>query len=245
MENADVRIYRDEKPRLYATDWEGRNLLSFPQPAFYNSHEFKGAYFVKSYGAWSVGVLVSSRNIFTVYNLGNAIIQWAYKSEMRTKGVLQSVLCNDRLSHLYTRDSLHGLLLGNTMELAFSILSNEHPNQHFILYGNYTHFHYLTNDHRAERLLRLYARRQPAQQKCSCLQCKRKHEDPRLLPQPHSTGGKRPGREMGVSGHLRSQVGALRTYQQLPGKGPCGEGVHSGIPVERRFLVTSGRGVLK
>ena len=162
MENAGVRIYRDEKPRLFATDWEGHNFLSFPQPAFYNSREFKemGAYFVKSHGARSVGVLISPRNIFAVYNLGNTLIQWAYKSEMRTKGVLQSVLCNDRLSHLYTRDSLHGLLLGNTMELAFDILSNAHQNQHFILGGNYAHFHFLTNDHRGERLLTLLCNRE-------------------------------------------------------------------------------------
>lgn len=211
MENAGVRIYRDEKPRLFATDWEGRNLFSFSQLAFYNSREFKemGAYFVKSHGARSVGVLLSSRNIFVVYNLGDALIQWAYKSEMRTKGVLQSILCNDQLSHLYTRDSLHGLLLGNTMELAFDILSNAHHNQHFILDNNYAHFHYLTNDHRGERLLRLYARRQPAQQKCSCLRCKRKHEDPCLLYQVHFAAGERSGRKMGVPGHLRFQIGAL------------------------------------
>ena len=156
MQNAGVRIYRDDKPRLFSADWE-KLVPAFTVPAFYNSRECKemGRFFTKSYGARSVGVLLSARNIFAVYNLGNTLIQWAYKAEMRTKGVLQTVLCNDRLSHLYTRDSLQGLLLGNTMELAFDILSNAHRDQHFILDGNFAHFHYLTNDSRGERLLAL------------------------------------------------------------------------------------------
>ncbi len=39
MENAGVRIYCDEKPRLFVTDWEGRTLGPFSTPAFYNSRE--------------------------------------------------------------------------------------------------------------------------------------------------------------------------------------------------------------
>lgn len=114
-----------------------------------------GTVFVKSHGARSVGVLLTSRHIFVVYNLGNSLIRWAYKAEMRTKGVLQTVLCNDRLSHLYTPAALQGLLLGNSMELAFEILSGTNAQQYFLLDGNYTHFHYLTNDHCGERLLTL------------------------------------------------------------------------------------------
>ena len=83
------------------------------------------------------------------------MIRWGYKAEMRTKGVLQTVLCNDRLSHLYTPATLQGLLFGNTMELAFEILSGTHAQQYFLLDGSYTHFHYLTNDHCGERLLAL------------------------------------------------------------------------------------------
>ena len=157
MVNAGVRIYRDEKPILFTSNWEKPFLVPFSTPAFYNSREIKemGTVFVKSHGARSVGVLLTSRHIFVVYNLGNSLIRWAYKAEMRTKGVLQTVLCNDRLSHLYTPAALQGLLLGNSMELAFEILSGTHAQQYFLLDGNYTHFYYLTNDHYGERLLTL------------------------------------------------------------------------------------------
>lgn len=157
MENAGVRIYRDEKTKLFTANWERPVLASFSTPAFYNSREVKemGAVFIKSHGARSVGVLLSSRNIFVVYNLGNRLIRWAYKAEMRTKGVLQTFLCNNLLSHLYTPAALQGLLLGNTMELAFEILSGTHAQQYFLMDGNYVHFHYLTNDHHGERLLSL------------------------------------------------------------------------------------------
>ena len=157
MMNADVLIHRDEKPDIFSPGWEMGVRLSVTSPVFFNSREVKelGTAFVKIHGARSVGMLLCPSQFYVVYNLGNSLMKWDYKSEMRTKAVMKEVLCNKRLVHQYTTDSIHGLLLGNTMELACEILSSRSGSQYFILDKNYDHFFYLTNDHYGEQLLKL------------------------------------------------------------------------------------------
>ena len=157
MHNAGVQIHRDEKPDIFSPSWEKDAGLSFDSPVFYNSREIKemGTAFVKIHGARSVGVLLTYRNIFVVYNLGDSLMKWEYKSEMRTKALMKTVICNNRLSHLYSPDAVQGLMLGNSIDLAYDILTGESRKQYFILDGNYDHFYFLTNDHQGERLLQL------------------------------------------------------------------------------------------
>jgi dihydroxyacetone kinase DhaKLM complex PTS-EIIA-like component DhaM len=64
-------------------------------PEFYNSREIKelGTEFVKIQGARAVGVLLTDEIVYVVYNLGSGLMKWNYKSEMRTKALMKSVLC--------------------------------------------------------------------------------------------------------------------------------------------------------
>ncbi|MCM1489166.1 MAG: hypothetical protein NC203_12455, partial [Firmicutes bacterium] len=162
MQNAGISIYRDEKTALFSPVWNGEQPLL---PAFYNSREVKelGTLFVKITGARSVGVLLTDSAVYIVYNLENSLMKWEYKSEMRTKVLMQTVLCRDRLPHYYRSDDVHGLLLGNSMELAYDLLCSVGNKQYFILDGNYEHFYYLTNDRFGERLLYLLCHRQEAE----------------------------------------------------------------------------------
>ena len=157
MMNAGVRIYRDEKPDLLSSDREETNGLSVDAPAFYNSREIKeiGTVFVKIKGARSVGVLLTEDTVFVTYNLGNALMKWQYRAEMRTKALMQTVLCRERLPQQYPPEAVKGLLLGNDMTLAYDILAGEGGKQYFLLDGSYEHFYYLTNDCRGEQILRL------------------------------------------------------------------------------------------
>ena len=92
MQNAGINIYRDEKTALFSPEWDGGQALL---PAFYNSREVKelGTPFVKITGARSVGILLTDGSIYIVYNLGGSLMKWEYKSEMRTKVLMQTVLC--------------------------------------------------------------------------------------------------------------------------------------------------------
>lgn len=157
MQNAGVSVFRDEKPEMFSPVWGKGGQIQFDIPAFYTSREMKelGTVFVKISGARSVGVLLTENEIFVTYNLVDSLMKWSYKAEMRMKALMKTVLCRERLPDVYAPDAVQGLLLGNDMRLASEILAGEGGRQYFLLDGSYDHFHFLTNDHKGERLLSL------------------------------------------------------------------------------------------
>lgn len=157
MMGGGVSIYQDEKPNVFCPAWDASAPASVDIPAFYNSREIKelGTEFVKIQGARAVGVLLTDEIVYVVYNLGSGLMKWNYKSEMRTKALMKSVLCRERLSGQYAPDAVRGLVLGNGMELAYELLTNSGGKNYFILDGSYESFYFLTNDRRGERLLQL------------------------------------------------------------------------------------------
>lgn len=154
MHNAGVSVFRDKKPPVFAPELDENAYLNIREPAFYNSREIKevGTDFVKIKGARSVGILLTASNIYTVYNLGGSLMKWEYKSEMRTKALLKTVLCRERMTQ-YSAEDIKGVIFGDGMELCFEILSGAGGKQYFVLDGNYENFYYLTNDRRGERIL--------------------------------------------------------------------------------------------
>lgn len=155
MKNAGVTVFRDKRPAVFAPVWEKN--VNIRSPSFWSSREIKelGTVFAKIRGARSVGVLLTGSEIFAVYNLGGALMKWEYKSEMRTKALLKTVLCRERLPKQYSPDAVRGLIFGNTMELAYELLANSGGKQYFVLDGNYESFCFLTNDRRGETTLKL------------------------------------------------------------------------------------------
>lgn len=154
MMQADVAVFRDEKPQIFSASHS--ESTDIKRPAFYNSREVKelGLPFVKIHGARAVGILLTAENVFSVYNIGGTLMKWDYKAEMRMKALMKTMFCREYLSGNYPPDHLHGLLLGSNMELAVQILSNFADN-HFVLDGSYENFFFLTNDHYGEVLLKL------------------------------------------------------------------------------------------
>lgn len=155
MKNAGVSIFRDEHPDIFFPIQD--NELHIRSPAFYNSREIKelGTVFTKIRGARSVGVLLTESEIFTVYNLGDSLMKWNYKSEMRTKALMKTVLCRERMPHQYSPDSINGIIFANSMQLSYELLSNKDGKQYFISDGNYDNFYFLTNDEKGEAVLKL------------------------------------------------------------------------------------------
>ena len=123
IQNSGSAVFRDEKPYVFSPYWNDDINLEIVSPAFYNSREIKeiGTAFVKIKGARSVGVLLTPKDVFVVYNLGNALMKWDYKSEMRTKALMKTVLCRERLTG-YSGEDIKGLLLADGMELCYEIL---------------------------------------------------------------------------------------------------------------------------
>lgn len=159
MYGAGVSIFRDEKPEVFFPEGSQSHTQPVAAPAFYSSREMKelGTEFVKIRGARAVGVLLTENKIFVVYNTGSAMMKWDYKSEMRTKALVKTVLCRERLPHQYRPDALYGLLLGSNMDMACQLLTGPEKGSrnYFILDGNYDRFYYITNDHAGEVILKL------------------------------------------------------------------------------------------
>ena len=102
-----------------------------------------------------MGTLMTESRIYAVYNIGDSLIEWDYKAEMRYKALLKTMVCQDRMKHQYSVDSIDGLLLSNSMELAAEILRQTQNENYFLLDGGYAHFYFLTNDYKGERILQM------------------------------------------------------------------------------------------
>ena len=76
---------------------------------------------------------------------------------MRVKALMWIVLCQQRLTGQYNADAVQGVVLGESMELAYQMLTSTGGAKHdyFMLDGSYDHFFFFTNDHQGEVLLAL------------------------------------------------------------------------------------------
>ncbi len=153
MRNAGASIFRDERPTIFSPTVKGGESLQ--SSAFYSSLEMRehGEELFKTKGARFVGVLLTPEDIFITYNLGNHMIRWGYRAEMRTKATVSNLLCHNGLSSPYFSKTIKGLLLANSMDLASEILTKK-AKHYFLLDGNYENFYFVTNDEKGELLLR-------------------------------------------------------------------------------------------
>lgn len=71
-------------------------------------------------------------------------MKWEYKSEMRAKALMKTILCQHRLPSQYGPDAVQALLMGRDMEIVKQILMGQRTGNHnyFIFDGNYDHFYY-------------------------------------------------------------------------------------------------------
>ena len=152
MRNAGASIFRDERPAIFSPTVKGGEPLQ--SPAFYSSLEMRehGEELFKTKGARFVGVLLTPQDIFVTYNLGDHMIRWGYRAEMRTKATVSSLLCHNSLTSPYFLGTVKGLLLANSMNLASEILTKK-TKHYFLLDGNYENFYFVTNDEKGELLL--------------------------------------------------------------------------------------------
>ena len=140
MENAGAAVFRNDKPDIFSP--EDSLVGEIGAPAFYNSREIKevGIDFTKIRSSRSVGVLLTPAGIFVTYNCGPGLMKWRYKSELRMKTLMWTVLCQQRLASQFRPEDVSGLVLGDGMEPAYQMLTSNGGK---------------TNDRQGEILLRL------------------------------------------------------------------------------------------
>jgi hypothetical protein len=161
MQNAGIVIYRDEKSDIFYPKDESKKMLSVTPPVFYSSREMKmyGEGFTQIRGARAVGTLLIKSKIFVVYNTSGSLMKWDFRSEIKTKTLVETVLGIERLPHQYSDRDIRGLMLGDSMEQAYQLITNINKKstktKYFMLDDTYENFLYLPNDHNGEMTLRL------------------------------------------------------------------------------------------
>ena len=157
MDNAGIGLFQDEKPKVFSP--QGYHGEAIEYPAFYSSREVKemGIDTTQVRSSRFAGVLLAPTGIFVTYNSSAALMKWRCKSEMRVKALMWSVLCQQRLASQYRAEDVHGLVLGESMELAYQLLTSTGGAKHdyFMLDGSYDHFYFRTNNHQGEVILAL------------------------------------------------------------------------------------------
>ena len=85
LSHAGIPFFPDEKPLLFS---EYSEAVTFPMrslPLFYSSREIKnlGAVTTKIKNSRSMGILMAPHCVYAVYNTGNTLLKWEYKTEVR------------------------------------------------------------------------------------------------------------------------------------------------------------------
>ncbi len=157
MLNVGVSAFPWQKPVIF-TSTPLYETPSIEWPTYFSSREVKGlgAAATKIRNSRAVGVLLTDGCIFSVYNTGPALMKWEYRAEMRLKAMLQIELCQSRLPGQFGGAELSAILFGSHMDQAPALLdADTQSRDHFIQDGSYSHFYFLTCDHRGDVILYL------------------------------------------------------------------------------------------
>lgn len=156
VSHAGIPLYPDEKPDIFGPDREAVLLDMESLPLFYSSREIKelGDVTTKIRNSRSVGILLSPQCVFAIYNTGDGILKWEYKTEVRLNAFLQHFLQGTPYPD---RPKIHAIMLGDDMGTALKLLTSTggYKRSLFMLDTSFEHFHYLPNDPCGETGLRL------------------------------------------------------------------------------------------
>lgn len=156
LSHAGIPFFPDEKPLLFSESGEAATFPVRSLPLFYSSREIKnlGASTTKIKNSRCIGILMAPHCIYAVYNTGNTLLKWEYKTEVRLNAFLQHYL--QRLPY-HGPPTVYAIMTGIDMDMAFRLLTSTggYKKTLFILDTSYEHFYFLPNNSYGEYLLRL------------------------------------------------------------------------------------------
>lgn len=125
MQKAGVRIYRDEKAPLFTeavSSVASVNAVRLQTPVFYDSREIKniGIEAIKIKNSRSVGILITEKTAYIVFNTLDTLLKWESRSETKNLAVLTHFL-RQVLGEKAPKE-IKGLIIGSDMDIAAQIL---------------------------------------------------------------------------------------------------------------------------
>lgn len=156
LSHAGIPFFPDEKPLLFSESGEAATFPMRSLPLFYSSREIKnlGASTTKIKNSRSMGILMAPHCVYAVYNTGNTLLKWEYKTEVRLNAFLQHYL--QGLPY-HGPPTVYAIMTGSDMDMAFRLLTSTggYKKTLFMLDTAYEHFYFLPNNSYGEYLLRL------------------------------------------------------------------------------------------
>lgn len=150
--HSDINIFPDTKPCLNSDDYSRQTHF----PLFYSSKELKeiGSITTKFKNSRSMGILLTEYCIYVVYNTGNSVLKWEYRTEVRLNAFLQHYFKNQ---YYHGPPEIHAIMLGQDMNtsLRLMISTGGYKQSLFKLDNSFTHFHYLPNSTEGETVLKI------------------------------------------------------------------------------------------
>ena len=92
--SAGIPFFADQKPDIFREGREAGILSMGNLPLFYSSREFKhiGPEATKIRNSRSMGVLLAPHCAYALYNTGDHVLKWEYRTEVRLNAFLQHYL---------------------------------------------------------------------------------------------------------------------------------------------------------
>ena len=156
LSHAGIPFFPDEKPLLFSESGEAATFPMRSLPLFYSSREIKnlGASTTKIKNSRSMGILMAPHCVYAVYNTGNTLLKWEYKTEVRLNAFFAALSSRTSLPWPAYRLCHH-----DRQWYGYGFPS---PYQYrgikktlFMLDTAYEHFYFLPNNSYGEYLLRL------------------------------------------------------------------------------------------
>lgn len=156
LHHAGVPLFPDAKPDIFSSAREAMDLSISMLPLFYASREFKqlGPDTTKIKNSRNIGVLLTQKHVFVLYNTGASLLKWEYRTEIRVNAFFQHYLRGNPYPHA---PDVRAIMLGRDMDTALRLLTSTggYRKSLFLLDTSYEHFHYVPNIPEGETLLKL------------------------------------------------------------------------------------------
>lgn len=140
--HANIPIFYDVKPNIFSRTCEADSSFIQDLPLFYSSREIKtlGYDTTKIRNSRSVGILLSPQCVYALYNTGNSVLKWEYKTEVRLTAFLQHYL-QGRPYH--GRPAVRAIMTGKDMDTAYHLLTSTggYRKSLFLLDTTYEHLY--------------------------------------------------------------------------------------------------------
>ena len=120
--HAGIPLFPDEKAQIFSPSCEAVSFSMRSLPLFYSSREIKnlGAVTTKIKNSRSMGILMAPHCVYAVYNTGNTLLKWEYKTEVRLNAFLQHYL--QGLPY-HGPPTVYAIMTGSDMDMAFRLLT--------------------------------------------------------------------------------------------------------------------------